>query len=103
MFRRIRFAPLLRRYSDTKSILNAERFADQVDVCIVGGGPAGLSAAIRIRQKAIAEGKEIRVLLVEKGAEVGSHILSGAVLEPRALNELIPGIKSRNLRYLLLF
>ena len=53
-------------------ILNQERFAEEVDVCIVGGGPAGLSAAIRIRQKSIQEGKEVRVMLVEKGSDIGS-------------------------------
>ncbi|KAI8929497.1 hypothetical protein BC831DRAFT_443864 [Entophlyctis helioformis] len=80
---------------ETLAVLNAERFAEDVDVCIVGAGPAGLSAAIRIRQRALAEGKETRVFVVEKGSEVGAHILSGAVLEPRALNELIPDWKER--------
>src|SRR4029078_12335899 len=60
------------------------------DVVIVGAGPAGLSAAIRLRQLAIAESRELSVCVVGKGAEGGAHILSGAVLEPRALNELIP-------------
>ena len=60
------------------------------DVVIVGAGPAGLSAAIRLRQLAIAATRELSVCVVEKGSEVGAHILSGAVLEPRALNELIP-------------
>ncbi|KAI9208857.1 uncharacterized protein BJ171DRAFT_418934 [Polychytrium aggregatum] len=77
------------------AILNAERFAEEVDVCIVGAGPAGLSAAIRIKQQAATAGKDIRVFVVEKGPEVGAHILSGAVLEPRALNELIPDWKDR--------
>ncbi|KAJ3193922.1 hypothetical protein HK101_003857 [Irineochytrium annulatum] len=80
---------------EVAALLNGERFADEVDVCIVGAGPAGLSAAIRIKQKANAEGKEIRVFVVEKGSEVGSHILSGAVLEPRALDELIPDWKEK--------
>ncbi len=67
----------------------------EFDVVIVGAGPAGLSAAIRIKQKAKQAGKEINVCVVEKGSEVGAHILSGAVLEPRALNELIPDWKEK--------
>ena len=52
------------------------------DVVIVGGGPAGLSAAIRLKQLAAAESKEITVCILEKGSEIGAHILSGAVLDP---------------------
>ncbi|KAI0628936.1 FAD/NAD(P)-binding domain-containing protein [Trametes polyzona] len=69
---------------------NVDRPSDEVDVCIVGAGPAGLSAAIRLKQLEQEKGREVRVVVLEKGAEVGSHILSGAVLEPRALNELLP-------------
>ncbi|HEX5278067.1 MAG TPA: NAD(P)/FAD-dependent oxidoreductase, partial [Fluviicoccus sp.] len=65
----------------------------EFDVVIVGGGPAGLSAAIRLRQLAIETGHDISVCLVEKGSEIGAHILSGAVFEPRALNELFPNWK----------
>ena len=72
-----------------------ERVVDEVDVLIVGAGPAGLSAAIKIKQLAEAKGEEIRVVVLEKGAEVGNHILSGAVIEPRALNELIPDWKEK--------
>ncbi|KAF8148389.1 hypothetical protein B0H34DRAFT_736775 [Crassisporium funariophilum] len=67
-----------------------ERAEDEVDVCIVGGGPAGLSAAIRLKQLEREKGREIRVVVLEKGSEIGSHIVSGAVIEPRALNELLP-------------
>ncbi|MCP5366552.1 MAG: electron transfer flavoprotein-ubiquinone oxidoreductase [Hyphomicrobiales bacterium] len=67
-----------------------EREAMEVDVVIVGAGPSGLSAAIRLMQVAQDSGQELSVVVVEKGSEVGAHILSGAVLEPRALNELVP-------------
>jgi len=65
----------------------------EFDVVIVGAGPAGLSAACRLKQKAAEAGKEISVCVVEKGSEVGAHILSGAIFEPRALNELFPDWK----------
>ncbi len=67
----------------------------ECDVAIVGAGPAGLSAAIRLMQLAKDAGREISVCVVEKGSEVGAHILSGAVLEPRALNELLPDWQER--------
>lgn len=60
------------------------------DVLIIGAGPSGLSAAIKLKQLALAAQKEIRVCLLEKGSQVGAHILSGAVLEPRSLKELLP-------------
>jgi len=106
--------PITRRLFSTKSLpfnpRAVERAEDQVDVCIVGAGPAGLSAAIRLKQLEREKGNEIRVVVLEKGSEIGmwcfgvihvsannvlgSHIVSGAVIEPRALNELLPNWKS---------
>ncbi len=74
----------------------AEREAMEYDVVIVGAGPAGLGAAIRLKQLATEQNREVSVCVLEKGSEVGAHILSGAVMDPIALNELIPDWKEKD-------
>src|SRR5688572_4902442 len=77
---------LLQRYGS--------REAMDADVVVVGGGPAGMATAIRLKQLAAAAGTELSVVVLEKGSEPGAHILSGAVMDPRAINELIPDWKA---------
>jgi electron-transferring-flavoprotein dehydrogenase len=80
---------------DTSNLIQqyGPREAMEYDVVIVGGGPAGLSAAIRLKQLAAEKGREVSVCVLEKGGELGAHILSGAVMDPIAMNELFPNWK----------
>lgn len=83
--------PFEKMTEDQQAVLTEERAVDKVDVCIVGGGPAGLVAAIKLKQLDNEKGSgELRVVVLEKAPDMGSHIVSGVILEPRALRELFP-------------
>lgn len=102
LFKAVRSPHHFRRFPRRTFSTSAERDSDKTDVLIVGAGPAGLSCAIRIKQKCLETGKDLRVCVLEKASQIGwfildfhfyflgSHTLSGAVLEPRGLKELFP-------------
>ena len=82
--------------SETAETETVERETMEFDVVIVGAGPAGLAAAIRLKQLAAEKGSELSVVVLEKGSEVGAHILSGAVIDPIGLDTLIPDWREKN-------
>ena len=93
--RRDENARVARTLQIRKGGVDVERESMEFDVVIVGAGPSGLATAIRLRQLCAERGSDLSICVVEKGSEVGAHILSGAVLEPRSLDELLPDWKDR--------
>ncbi|KAJ7253198.1 putative flavoprotein [Mycena rebaudengoi] len=83
-------ARLASDYTPYDPLSETDRLTESVDVCIVGGGPAGLSAAIRLAQLSASASSPLRIVVLEKAADAGAHVLSGAVLEPSALDALLP-------------
>src|SRR5215472_9188408 len=83
------------RASSARGVTSVQREAMEFDVVIVGAGPSSLAAAIRLKQLAAGAGKDLSVCVIEKGSEPGAHILSGAIIDPRALNELLPEWKTQ--------
>src|SRR3982751_3308279 len=73
----------------------SDRESMEYDVVVVGAGPAGIATAIRLKQLAAEKGGDLSVCVLEKGSEVGAHILSGAVIDPKGLTELIPDWKAK--------
>src|SRR5689334_12733108 len=88
-------AATLDRLPTPKALEGVQHEAMPYDVVIVGAGPAGLAAAIRLKQRAQTDGRDISVAVLEKAAEVGGHVIAGAVIDPRALAELMPDWQAR--------
>ena len=95
MLRRDENARVARALQIRRGGVDVERESMEFDVVIVGAGPSGLATAIKLRQLCAEHGSDLSICIVEKGSEVGAHILSGAVMEPRSLEELFPDWKDR--------